>query len=103
MEILLSPPVAFLIYIPLVLILFAIGHMLAGSGNSSEMKSSLYGSGEEAPSYLAAPGYRPFFMIAFFFAILHLGILVLGDSTLNPVTIVYVVGFILALIALILG
>jgi len=103
MEILLSPPVAFLIYIPLVLILFALGRLLAGAGNSSEMKSSLYGSGEEAPSYLAAPGYRPFFLIAFFFAILHLGILVLGDSTLNPVTIVYVVGFILALIALILG
>jgi NADH:ubiquinone oxidoreductase subunit 3 (subunit A) len=103
MEILLSPPIAFLIYIPLVLILFAIGRLLAGSGKSSAMKSSLYGSGEEAPSYLAAPGYRPFFMIAFFFAILHLGILVLGDSSLNPVTIVYVIGFILALIALILG
>lgn len=103
MEILLSPPLAFLIYIPLVLVIVWIGKQLAGPENPDPVKSSLYGSGEEAPSFLAAPGYKPFFLIAFFYAILHLGMLVLGTSSLNLTSGVFLVGLLLALVALILG
>jgi NADH:ubiquinone oxidoreductase subunit 3 (subunit A) len=103
MDILLSPPVAFLVYIPLVLVIMGIGRLLAGPANPNAVKSSIYGSGEEAPTYLAAPGYRPFFLIAFFFAVLHLGMLVLGSGGLTPITGAYLVGLVLALIALILG
>jgi NADH:ubiquinone oxidoreductase subunit 3 (subunit A) len=103
MEVLLAPPIAFLIYIPLVLLILWLGRQLAGPTKESSSKSSTYGSGEEAQSYSSAPGYRPFFLVAFFFAILHLGMLVLGISDLSPVSAIYVGGLAIALIALILG
>jgi hypothetical protein len=67
------------------------------------MKSSLYGSGEAAPTNLAAPGYRPFFLIALFFAILHLGVLILGSGGLTVMSGIYLLGLVFALLALILG
>ncbi len=103
MQILLSPPIAFLIYIPLVLIIFLVGRGLAGAEKPNPMKTSPYGSGEVAPTDLAAPGYKPFFVIAFFFAVLHLGMLVIGSGGLTPTLLPYLGGLILALIALILG
>ncbi len=103
MNVLLSPPVAFLIYIPLVLVIFLFGRKLANVERPSAAKSSVYNNGEEAPQTTAAPGYKPFFLIAFFFAILHLGVLVLGSGGFTLVTGAYMGGLVLALIALILG
>ncbi len=103
MDILLSPPVAFLIYVPLVLLIFLLGRALAGREHPDTVKSSVYNSGEEAPHSTAAPGYRPFFLIAFFFAILHLGVLVLGSGGFTLASGAYMVGLALALVALILG
>ena len=102
-NILLSPPLAFLIYLPLVYAIYLVGRGLAGKGNPSSSKSSVYGSGEAAPTTLAAPGYRPFFLVAFFFAVLHLGMLIIGTGAFTVSMIPYLVGLILALIALILG
>jgi hypothetical protein len=42
-------------------------------------------------------------VIALFFAVLHLGVLVLGSSDLSSTSALYLVGLILALLALILG
>lgn len=103
MNIILTPPLAFLIYLPLVLALFFIGKAMAGKEHPTTGKSSLYSSGEEAPTTAAAPGYRPFFLIAFFFAMLHLGILIIGTGKLEASTIPFVIGLVLALVALILG
>lgn len=103
LNILLTPPLAFLIYLPLVFAIFLVGKSMAGKETPSAGKSSLYASGEEAPTTAAAPGYRPFFLIAFFFAILHLGVLVVGSGSLNASLIPFVVGLVLALVALILG
>ena len=104
MQIILIPPIAFLIYLGLVglLSLFAKG-MAGTSGAGSTLKSSTYSSGEEPPTRLAAPGYRPFFVVALFFAILHLGVLVLSTGKASPVMIIYLVGLLVALLALILG
>ena len=52
---------------------------------------------------LAAPGYRPFFVVALFFAVLHLGVLVLATGIPSPVMRIYLLGLLLALLALILG
>jgi hypothetical protein len=41
--------------------------------------------------------------VALFFAILHLGVLVLGSNDLSMTAIVYLIGLMLALLALILG
>jgi NADH:ubiquinone oxidoreductase subunit 3 (subunit A) len=103
LSIILTPPLAFILYIPLVLILVGIGKVLAGPEHPNDVKSSVYGSGEEAANYSAAPGYQPFFLIAFFFAVLHLGMLVLGSGGLTLTTGIYLAGVIFALIALMLG
>ncbi len=103
MKILLSPPIAFLVYVPLITLILLFGKLLAGKSTDNDMKRSTYGSGEEANIYTAAPGYRPFFLVAFFFAILHLGMLVVGSGNLDLVSPIYVIGLILALLILILG
>ncbi len=103
MNILLSPPVAILIYIPLVLVLVWLGKRLAGPERANAVKSSVYGSGEESPDGAAQPGYRPFILIAFFFAILHLGVLVVGSGSITMGPAIYLAGLVVALVALILG
>lgn len=102
-KVILSPPIAFLIYLILVGILHAVGRRLAGPSNVTPLKRSTYSSGELPPDRMAAPGYRPFFVIALFFAILHLGVLVLGLGGSSIATRIYLGGLMLALMALILG
>ena len=103
-EILLAPPIAFGIYLVLTGVLSGFGRALAGpAGEASEVKLSTYASGEAPPVSPAVPGYRQFFVIALFFAVLHLGVLVLGSSDLSWTAAAYLVGLILALLALILG
>jgi len=102
-EILFSPPVAFLAYLVLTGLLVALGRLLAGPPHVTPLKSSTYSSGEAPPARMAAPGYRPFFVVALFFAVLHLGVLVLGSGGLSAIIGVYLLGLMLALLALILG
>ncbi len=104
MQIILTPPIAFLVYLVLVGLLSLFARRLAArSGEVSAIKSSTYSSGEAPPTRLAAPGYRPFFVVALFFAVLHLGVLVMSSGTPSPVMIIYLVGLLVALVALILG
>ncbi len=103
MELLLIPPVAFLIYVVLVTVLARVGRLLAGPDHTSALKSSTYASGEASPTTTAVPGYRPFFLIALFFAVLHLGVLVLASGGFTPITGIYLAGIMLALVMLILG
>ena len=102
-NILLTPPIAFLIYLVLVGLLTGFGRALAGTPHMNPTKESTYSSGEAPPTNLAAPGYRPFFVVALFFAILHLGALMLGTNNFSPMALVYLVGLMLALLALIIG
>ena len=76
---------------------------MAARGEANPVKTSMYGSGSAAPLGTAAPGYRPFFLIAFYFAVLHLGVLVVGSGGLTPNTAIYLFGLVVVLIALILG
>ena len=104
MQIILTPPIAFLIYLVLVGLLSLFGKGLTGRrGAVSALKSSTYSSGEAPPTRLAAPGYRPFFVVALFFAVLHLGVLVMSTGEASPVMIIYLIGLLVALLALILG
>ncbi|MEW6400583.1 MAG: hypothetical protein AB1649_02220 [Chloroflexota bacterium] len=100
---LLSPLFAFLIYGSLVGILSLAGKAASVRGKTSHAKTSSYASGQEPDTEPAAPGYRPFFVVALFFAVLHLGVLMLATSGLAPVSLVYLGGLMLALLALILG
>jgi NADH:ubiquinone oxidoreductase subunit 3 (subunit A) len=100
---LLTPPLAFLIYVLLTGILSGLGRLLAGPARGTRLQVSTYSSGEAPPSRAAAPGYRPFFVVALFFAIVHLGVLMLGTSNFSLISGIYLAGLILALGALILG
>lgn len=103
MDVLLAAPVAFVFYLLMAGGMMGIGKILAGPEHGSLAKSSTYASGEASPTHMAAPGYRPFMAIALFFAVIHLGILMIGSSGLTPLAGVYLGGLILALLALILG
>jgi NADH:ubiquinone oxidoreductase subunit 3 (subunit A) len=103
MEFLLAPPIAFVVYLALVAVLSGFGRILAGKSQASELKSSAYTSGETPLLGHALPGYRGFFIMALFFAVLHLGVLMIGSSGLAPMAGAYLVVLITALIVLILG
>ncbi len=78
-----SPPVAFVIYIALVALLYLVGRLMApAAAHADSDKSSLYAGGEIASTTKAAPGYRQFFIVALFFAVLHLSALVLATAGL---------------------
>jgi hypothetical protein len=103
MTFLLFPPIAFLLYMVLVGILSLTGRSQSASSPATEFKSTTYSSGEANPNVHTAPGYRQFFIIGLFFAVLHLGILMIGSGGLTLVAGIYIVGLILVLLALILG
>lgn len=100
---LLTPLIAFLFYGLIVAAVSGLARLFAAKGHASRYKSETYASGEDHDPIPAAPGYRQFFVIALFFAVLHLGVIMVGSSDLSSVTIVYLLGLILALVALILG
>ncbi|HHH82130.1 MAG TPA: hypothetical protein ENL35_03985 [Chloroflexi bacterium] len=100
---LLNPILALFLNIFLVLGIYYFGRAIAGPSHITPMKTSTYASGESPPEEMAAPGYRPFFTLALFFAVLHLAALVLGTAIPIPLAVIYLVGISAALLALILG
>ncbi len=103
-EILLYPPVAFGIYLVLVGVVAGLGHVLSGTpAKASALKTSTYASGESAPKGGAATGYSPFFAIALFFAVLHLGVLVIASGEVTQTMGIFLAGLALVLLVLVLG
>lgn len=102
-RLLLSPPVAFVIYTLLVGGLYRLAQFIADKSPPSPHKSELYASGEAAPETTQPPGYQPFFRVALFFAVVHLGVIVLASGSISTITMLYLLGLVLALVALILG
>lgn len=104
MNSILIPPLAFISYLILVQILVVMGRWLAGSSHPTPLKSSIYTGGEAIPTGTNKPGYSHYFVIALFFAVLHLGALILGITNAPLLSVVlYVVGLFMVLIALLLG
>jgi NADH:ubiquinone oxidoreductase subunit 3 (subunit A) len=100
---LLTPPIAILVYLALVGILAWIARLLVGRVKTSPGERTTYASGEAPSEYTAVPGYRQFFVVALFFGILHLGVLVLGSEGQTLTAVIYLAGLFLALVALVLG
>jgi NADH:ubiquinone oxidoreductase subunit 3 (subunit A) len=91
------------IYFVIIALLSGLGRLLTQKDQPASAKRSTYAGGEASPRRMAAPGYKPFFVIALFFAILHLGVLIMGSGGITWSSGVYLVGLILALLALIMG
>jgi NADH:ubiquinone oxidoreductase subunit 3 (subunit A) len=98
-----SPPLAFLLYLLLALLLSLIGRQLASRGRRWTEKATPYASGEMPQRRQGLPGYGPFFLSAIFFAILHLGALVVATGGTSPASLLYLIGLLVALAILLLG
>jgi NADH:ubiquinone oxidoreductase subunit 3 (subunit A) len=100
---LLAPVIAFFVYFLVVSIASRVGRLFAAHGRETEFKTATYASGEANDSIPADHSYTTFFVVALFFAVLHLGVLMVGSSGLSPAAVPYLLGLILVLVALILG
>jgi NADH:ubiquinone oxidoreductase subunit 3 (subunit A) len=98
-----NPLAAFGLYLLGGAAILAVGRILAGSSHPSQIKSNVYASGEAPPDSTAIPGYSGFFVIALFFATLHLSVLVSAAHPPSLVTAVYLTGVLLTLLAMLLG
>ncbi len=102
-DFLFSPLISMVIYIIFVSLASGFGRLFSARGPETRFKTDTYASGEDTDQVKAAPGYRQFFVVALFFAVLHLGVLMLGSSGLSRSALPYLLGLILALMALVLG
>ena len=101
-NILFAPLIVFFIYFAVVSVASWLGRLFSARGHDAEFKSATYASGEANDPGLAAPGYHQFFVVALFFAVLHLGVLMIGSSGLSLSAVPYLLGLILILVALVL-
>ncbi|MEG1537014.1 MAG: hypothetical protein RR387_01865 [Clostridiales bacterium] len=99
-NILLSPPIAFLL---LVALGFALSHAasgLAATGSGiSDRKLESYACGQRNVSHSVSPDYGEFFPYAFFFTIMHVLVLVIATAPKDVLTLplLYVGAGVLAL------
>jgi NADH-quinone oxidoreductase subunit A len=98
----LSPPVAFLIFLGLSLLIARLTAFIAAKGKVASGKNEAYACGEENYSTRARPEYAQFFHIAFFFTIMHvIALMVATDPNgLSPMAAVYLGAAFLALVIL---
>jgi NADH-quinone oxidoreductase subunit A len=96
--ILLSPPVAFLVFLAAAFLLYALGRAMAPRLTKVGGKLATYACGENIPGVKVQFGYRLFFFIALFFTMMHVAVLVV--ATVPAGKIVFFALFYLVMIAL---
>lgn len=77
-DFLISPPVAFLIFLGLGFLLYALGSRMAPKLKKQGGKLATYACGEDLPGVKLQFGYRLFFFIALFFTMMHVAALVIA-------------------------
>jgi NADH-quinone oxidoreductase subunit A len=96
--ILLSPPVAFFVYLAAAFGLYALGRGMAPKLTRVGGKLTTYACGENLPGVKVQFGYRLFFFIALFFTMMHVAVLVV--ATVPSGKIAFFALFYLVMIAL---
>jgi NADH-quinone oxidoreductase subunit A len=76
--ILLSPPLAFFVFLAAALGLYALGRGMAPKLTKAGGKLETYACGEDRPGTKVQFGYRLFFFIALFFTMMHVAVLVIA-------------------------
>jgi len=101
-DILLSPPIAFILLLLVFILLGFISKSMAPKGTASVGKGEAYASGEDVKSHKAQPDYRQFFPFAFFFTIMHVVVLIVATvpKEVSPLSFVYIFAALLALLIL---
>jgi NADH-quinone oxidoreductase subunit A len=79
-DVLLSPPVAFVLFLAAAFLLYLLGKRLAPKLTDVGGKLTSYACGEDIPGTKVQFGYRLFFFIALFFTIMHVATLVIATA-----------------------
>jgi NADH:ubiquinone oxidoreductase subunit 3 (subunit A) len=77
-DILISPPVGFLIFLFIGYLLYLLGGRMAPKLKKAGGKLATYACGEDLPGIKIQFGYRLFFFIALFFTMMHVAALVIA-------------------------
>ena len=104
-DILISPPIAFVLFLIAAALLFRLGRRMAPKLNNVGGKLTSYACGEDMPSSLIQPDYGAFFPFAFLFTILHVVALMVATAPMNTpgsftMAVIYLAGAITALFIL---
>ena len=95
---LISPPVAFFVFLAAAFGLYALGRGMAPKLNKAGGKLTTYACGEDIPGVKIQFGYRLFFLFALFFTMMHVAVLVI--ATVPSGKIIFFALFYLVMIAL---
>lgn len=101
-NILLAPPLAFVIILLVSMGLSSVTEFLSAKGGEYYGKTKAYACGEDIPLHNARPEYGQFFPFAFFFTIMHVAALIIATvpSGMTGMSVLYLVTAILALFIL---
>jgi NADH-quinone oxidoreductase subunit A len=102
--ILLSPPVAFLVFLAAALGLYALGRGMAPKLTKAGGKLTTYACGEDIPGVKVQFGYRLFFFVALFFTMMHVAALVIATVPAGKIVffaLFYLVMIFLSVMALV--
>jgi NADH-quinone oxidoreductase subunit A len=102
--ILLSPPIAFVIFLAAAFGLYALGSGMAPKLTKAGGKLATYACGENLPGVKVQFGYRLFFYIALFFTMMHVAALVIATVPSGKIVffaLFYLVMIVLSLTALV--
>ncbi|MCX6564483.1 MAG: hypothetical protein NTU60_12925 [Candidatus Aminicenantes bacterium] len=97
-EFLISPPVAFVLFLAVAFLVYLVGKRMAPKMTRTGGKLTSYACGEDIPGTKVQFGYRLFFFIALFFTIMHVATLII--ATVPAGKIVWFAVFYLAVIFL---
>jgi NADH:ubiquinone oxidoreductase subunit 3 (subunit A) len=103
-DILLSPPIVFLIFLAAGFLLYGAGGLLKPKSQKVGGKLDSYACGEDMPENAISVNYRLFFYIALFFTIMHVSVLVVATvpaSALALIAVPYLLMISLSVAALI--
>jgi len=103
-EILLSPPVAFVLILAVSVLLYLLGKRMAPKPTKSGGKLTSYACGEDIPGSKIQFGYRLFFFVALFFTIMHVAALVIATVPAGKIAlfaVLYLTVVFLSILALI--
>ena len=101
---LLSPPVAFFVFLGAALALYGLGSKMAPKLSKVGGKLTTYACGEDIPGVKIQFGYRLFYFIALFFTIMHVATLVIATVPAGRITlfaVFYLLMIFLAILALV--
>jgi NADH:ubiquinone oxidoreductase subunit 3 (subunit A) len=104
LHILLSPPLAFLIFLGLAFLLTALGKRMAPKPRNVGGKLETYACGEHLPGFKFQFGTRLFYFIALFFTIMHVAALVIATVPSGKIVffaIIYLAMIFLSIMALV--